>query len=195
MIRTQGQVKSIAVGGRSQPGPMQGDGATKGARVLTYEELSKMVLITDGASDGAFIPQVREISQHAGYLICSHWHSTQISGAYFNSFRFDPPLFLNLRTQRVGVRNNYRATNLQVPLHYTFDASDCRLFFTARDMVDVSNLWSRVARTAWGNSSCVAGSTGWHDATKHPGPVTSPGPGAGSDKLQAAGKGTRHSIS
>jgi hypothetical protein len=59
MMRTQGQVKSIAVGGRPQPGPMQGDGATKGARVLTYDELRTMVFIADNATNGTLIPQVR----------------------------------------------------------------------------------------------------------------------------------------
>lgn len=47
----------------------------------------------------------------------------------------------------------------QTPLQFIYEASNCRLFFTAEDQYDISNLWTRVANVAWGNGKCVEGST------------------------------------
>lgn len=67
------------------------------------------------------------------------------------------------RAPRVNFRNNLRQGDTSLtPLHFVYEAADCRIFYTPEMIVNVTAQWTTVANIAFkGNSSiCVQGSTG-----------------------------------
>lgn len=64
------------------------------------------------------------------------------------------------KNYRFNLRNAYHDGDAtQTPLQFVYEAANCRLFYKAEDIYDISFLWDRVANVAWGNGTCVAGST------------------------------------
>jgi hypothetical protein len=46
-----------------------------------------------------------------------------------------------------------------LPLEVTYEAANCKLFYSFESMVDVEKLWAQVADVAWKKGKCVEGST------------------------------------
>ncbi|KAK4443053.1 hypothetical protein QBC34DRAFT_478567 [Podospora aff. communis PSN243] len=46
-----------------------------------------------------------------------------------------------------------------IPLHFTYEAANCKLFFTWDALTSVEALWKQVADVAWKGGKCVKGST------------------------------------
>jgi hypothetical protein len=73
-----------------------------------------------------------------------------------------PPLgpgFAKSSRFSISLRNNYSPNDPTVPLQFAYQATNCRLFYKAEDVISVVPLWNRVARVAWENETCVPGST------------------------------------
>ncbi|GAB7344689.1 hypothetical protein MBLNU457_3168t1 [Dothideomycetes sp. NU457] len=147
-MKTQGKVKSIAIGGRPQAAPMQAVGATKGARLIQFSTIYLAVI-----SFAATMSASQLLSLSSGPL-----------GAIYNATQ---PLIRTNGGQNAAVNglNNYRMSDpTQTPLQFVYEAADCRLFYTPAMIQNVTNVWSAVADVQWGgpNSTvrCVAGSTG-----------------------------------
>ena len=50
-----------------------------------------------------------------------------------------------------------------MPLQFVYEESDCRILYTKKMTVDVTEIWKAVANSAWdgyGESSCIAGDLG-----------------------------------
>lgn len=74
----------------------------------------------------------------------------------------DPPLgpALGEEVPNFNLRNAYKPNDAsQTPTQFIYEAANCRLFYTASDLYDMAGLWRRVANVAWGNGTCVQGST------------------------------------
>ena len=146
-MKTQGNVTSIAIGGRPHTGPMQAVGATKGARLISFQTIYLAVV-----SFAATMSTQDLLKLASGPL-----------GAIFNATQ---PI---LRTggglnAAVNGLNNYRMNDTtQTPLQFVNEAADCRLFYTPAMIQNISNVWSAVAQVQWGGSNstvkCVANST------------------------------------
>lgn len=60
----------------------------------------------------------------------------------------------------VNFRNNIRmGDNSVTPLHFVYEAADCRFFYTPEMYTDQTLVWDMAYQLAWGNATCVAGST------------------------------------
>lgn len=46
-----------------------------------------------------------------------------------------------------------------LPLEVTYEAANCKLFYSFESMVDVEKLWAQAAEVAWKKGKCVHGST------------------------------------
>lgn len=59
----------------------------------------------------------------------------------------------------LNVRDNILRDHLQdgVPAQFVYEATDCRLFYTPRSIVDPQEQWRQAAEAAWGSGGCVAG--------------------------------------
>lgn len=135
MMISQGKVRSVAMGGRPFHGPMQGVGGTKGAQVQSFALLQAYanvsVLLESPPSD-ANLPSLDA-----------------------------PPMYPVLGTDSptLNWRNNYSPDDTTTPLQFKYEAANCRLFFRAQDVFNMTELWLQVANAAWGTQTCVQGSS------------------------------------
>jgi Peptidase family S41 len=134
-MKTQGQVKSIVVGGRPEYGPQQAVGGTKGANDFPFDYL----LYEAQAAEAAITDPIANASAYA-----------DLPG----------PLPLYVPQGAVNFRDQIR-NHSDFPLHFLYEAADCRLFFTPASIKNVSALWDQVVDVTWnGKAGCVRGSTG-----------------------------------
>ncbi|KAF2496952.1 peptidase S41 family protein-like protein [Lophium mytilinum] len=143
LMHTQSGVRTIALGGRPQLGPMQAVGGTKGSLVLqsTYlASLSNIVLQEFATSQSE----------------ADHW-----SGFLLGDFA------INANAASVNFQDNIRKGDEKagVPTQFVNDTADCRLWMTPQMYLNVSAVWDEVAAVAWGGKGgvldegkCVGGS-------------------------------------
>jgi hypothetical protein len=153
LMREQGHVQTIFIGGLPQAGPAQGVGGSKGSQVLDMSlimQFMKAAVHTTQEFYGKEAAQVMN-STAVGALAAgtqlvkrsSHDSSSSpISGAV-NS----------LNAQRQGDKTD-------TPLQFIVEQSDCRLFDTIESFLDPVLLWKRAVDAKWGEGKCVEGSQG-----------------------------------
>jgi hypothetical protein len=141
MVQQSG-VRSIAVGGRPQLGPMVTVGGTKGTLVLPslyMEALSTYIT-------ASFSPSNAQKSEWASFLPAQ------------------PPIAV--MDASVNFQDNIRAglESAGVPTQFLNDTASCRMWYEPDDLLNVTRLWEKTAQVAFGNagkmddSRCVAGS-------------------------------------
>lgn len=147
-LKSYAGLQFISVGGRPQTGPMQAIGGVKGSQIFP------------------FATTINE-------LWVQLWHSTNnvfrnsVNGTIWEYFNGVPAL----RSSAGGVngRNHYRiGDKTETPLHFVYEASDCRIWWTREMLSDPTFLWSRVANiafkerkgTQFNSKYCVKDSTG-----------------------------------
>ena len=172
LLKNQGAVRTIAVGGRPQDGPMQGVGGTKGAQVFSWDDI--------------------QLRMQATYFLGSPEQQAQWDKMDLGKTAFATQLFKRSAYQGgkiaggVNLKDNLRQNDASgTPLEFMYEAADCRMFFTAAMVTDVTALWKGVADRMFknGTSMCVAGSTG------NPTAVSAGGQKRAGDGTIAAGKG------
>ncbi|KAL2075024.1 hypothetical protein VTL71DRAFT_8804 [Oculimacula yallundae] len=131
-MRTQAGVKSIAMGGRPQPGPIQGVGGIKGAQVLQFGEIysyAQTALKTASAAQAAILK------------------------------RLTPYPINRSASSAINVRDNILPDNVNdgLPAQFVREETDCRLFYTQEMITDVTALWKAAAGAAFNGAKCVAG--------------------------------------
>ncbi|KAK5712816.1 hypothetical protein LTR15_011809 [Elasticomyces elasticus] len=148
MMKQQAHVKQIAFGGRKQYGPMQGVGSVKGANIFSFDTIQDFVgeaLGTDATPE----QQITLQAQWGGLLNGSTQavlRAALVSGS---------------PQANVNARNNIRdGDDSETPLQFVYEASDCRLFYTAQQILEQKYVWDATYNAMWGNGTCVHGSTG-----------------------------------
>ncbi|KAH6011513.1 hypothetical protein HBI83_161230 [Parastagonospora nodorum] len=136
-MMTQAGVRTVAVGGRPEPGPMQAVGGSRGARVYHASELDE---------DFGFVSDTIKNSTAAAQL----------------PSRSDTGMWITDAT--INIRDQVRA-NETTPLHFKYGAADCRIYYTLDNIFNTTRLWRDAAKATWDDRSlCVAGSTGFPSA-------------------------------
>ncbi|KAK1836465.1 hypothetical protein QBC39DRAFT_367282 [Podospora conica] len=169
-------VRTIVAGGRPSPGPMQAVSGSRGARQYSAHHLdvafSKAINVSSAAA-----PALPEIPPDGTHRDTGMW--TPFAG-------------INLRDQ---IR---RADD--VPLQFRYEPADCRVYYTLRNIYNMTQLWRDVAAAAWVDPSlCVPGSTGKSStpalgSRPAPRPPTLPKSGAkNGENRPAAGTGSSYS--
>lgn len=154
----QAGVKVVAIGGRPTTGPMQGMAAGRGARSYSLSVLDANIGFAQGllASTG---------SPDANFLP----NRTTANDVYIVDAG------VNLRDQ---VRQND-----ETPLQFTYEAADCRIFWTPKTIFNYAALWQYSADAIWSNGSlCVSGSTGYSNNGSQAAADESPAPPSPSSK-------------
>jgi hypothetical protein len=150
-LTAQAGIKTVAVGGRPQGGPMQAVGGVKGANVYSWVNIYGLV----NASYTLETP-----AQQA------QWAGTEL--AQYSSL----PLSRALPSYGINVRDGIRAGDeTQTPLQFIYQAADCRIWYTAQMAVNVTALWEKVAEVAWGGGKCVDGAVGLGPREARPAPL------------------------
>ncbi|KAK1976383.1 hypothetical protein LZ30DRAFT_603618 [Colletotrichum cereale] len=141
-MKSQGNVKTVVMGGRPDGGLMQGIGGTKGAQVLPFKQIfedSRTLLAT--AYTNLSVTQKASLSQLTSL-----------------PFRRSTGATLNVRDQ---ILRNDIGTG--VPAQFVNEPADCRLYWTLGMLSDVREIWKAAAHSTWNGGGCVAG-TGFGEA-------------------------------
>lgn len=119
-------VKTVAVGGVPQYGPMQARGGTRGALSYTSADLDR---------------------DFAAARACNE--------TIDDTLPLRPPIYREVTTLRVNVRDQIRKGEDQ-PLQFAYEAADCRIFFTKDTFNWFPALWQYAADAVFHNAStCV----------------------------------------
>jgi hypothetical protein len=135
-MRLQGGVKSIAMGGRPNRLPIQGIGGTKGANNYDFGTIRRLTTL---AINMRTAEQVQNWTAAINYSDLPTNRSTDSS---------------------LNVRDNILRDHLEdgIPAQFVYEAADCRLYYEPSMITNVTEIWRKVANTAWGSGKCVAGS-------------------------------------
>jgi hypothetical protein len=144
-MRQQIGVQVVAMGGRPNDDIIQAVGGTKGANNWAWSDIAITVLDLYSRSDAATKAewQKGEMSQFNSYL------------PFKRAYDGDPQL-----NMRDAVREG---DDSGVPLQFKYEPADCRLYYTADMMLDMTSMWQAAADAKWlGTRDCAAG--GFRDA-------------------------------
>jgi hypothetical protein len=133
-LRLQGGVKSIAMGGRPQPGPIQGVGGIKGAQTLSYGSIYSYVSTAQNLGTGT--PEQK--AALARYSTLPIQRST---------------------SSAVNSRDAILPDNVNdgTPAQYIAEEADCRLYWTEAMVKDVTEIWKAAANAAFNGAKCAYG--------------------------------------
>ncbi|KAF2797233.1 hypothetical protein K505DRAFT_269916 [Melanomma pulvis-pyrius CBS 109.77] len=155
LLKNQGGVRTIAIGGQPKFGPMQGIGGTKGAQSFEWDDVQTrtQVIYFLGSPD-----QQRE------------WNKTDLGKTAWATSLFMRSAYSGGRAAGgINLRDNLRRDDTsQTPLEFIYEAADCRMWYTAPMINDVTQVWKgvvdRMFTSGKGNSTgvqgCVKDSTG-----------------------------------
>jgi hypothetical protein len=156
MMKWQGKVKSITMGGRPQNGPIQYIGGVKGNQVYNLPQLGEFVFPFYANADHAAI----ETANTTGLkTLADLGEYVQLRSAYPTGAESTSAVSFNLMSSIA------EGDETSTPLQFVYEAADCRLWWMAGDLVEITNLWKRVAANAFGLNGnkifgqCVSGST------------------------------------
>lgn len=148
-LKSYAGIQFISVGGRPQTGPMQAVGGVKGSQVFPF----------DTVIEGIWYELLWNTPQNP--------FRTSVNGTVWEYFNGEP--VLRSSAGAVNGRNHYRiGDKTETPLHFVYEASDCRIWWTEEMLSDPTFLWSRVANiafkerrgTQFNSKFCVQDSTG-----------------------------------
>lgn len=137
LMRQQGHVKTIALGGRPNKDIIQAVGGVKGTNDYPYDYILSGV----------------ELPFQLQYLHDDAYYNKTALADYSNL-----PL-LRSTDSVVNARDGVRQGDTsETPLQFRYETADCRIYYTPEMVVDETAVWKTVADTAFnGISHCVAG--------------------------------------
>ncbi|KZZ88772.1 Peptidase S41 [Moelleriella libera RCEF 2490] len=140
-----GGVRTVAFGGRPRKGPMQIMGGVRGAQSASFD------LIAENVRD------VYQLLQESGGKLLSKEEQRLANDTMPLPIRGFP---LKLLGGNVNFRNAYQQNDTELPLQFEYQAADCRLFYTLRNIFDPASTWTDAKKAIWGGAKCVDDSTG-----------------------------------
>jgi hypothetical protein len=136
-MKQQAGVSTIAMGGRSNAGPIQAIGGVKGVNNFQWGYITSLAQL---ALKLAPADQMSKFNSSA--------MKSMLSYTVFN--RAGAPPGVNVRD---GVRKGDKSGTA---LQFVYEEADCRLYYTPEMTVDASAVWKAAADAKWGkNGKCV----------------------------------------
>lgn len=154
-----GNVRTLALGGLPQHGPMQIMGGVRGGQSATFDRL------LDIASDATSLLQ-------NDTTILSDAERDALNKTLPTPYWQWP---VKANAGQVNLRNAYQEGDDDLPLQFAYQAADCRLFYTYENLVRPATVWAAAARAVWGcdgagnggTGACVPGSEGGMGSRGH----------------------------
>lgn len=157
MMRLQGGVKSIAMGGRPSTSQIQAIGGVKGSSDNTYDDIfqvSKPQPINSELSN-------KFINQIASLIVQKTAQNSTVSGASkyptlaaISDLPQNRSIDNAMNTQDHILPDNFKDG---VPAQYVNEPADCRMFYTPSMILDISKMWEAAADAAFNGKACVVG--------------------------------------
>jgi hypothetical protein len=149
MVQQSG-VKTIAVGGRANTGPMQAVGGTKGSLVLQAEYFQSV----------------------ASYMIQTFAETKSDVDDW--TALLPTPFSINAHAASVNFQDNIRKglESDGIPTQFLNDSASCRIWYEPQMYLNVTQTWSKVAEVAFGKDggldedACVSGSVATKEEQK-----------------------------
>ncbi|KAG5999430.1 hypothetical protein E4U43_002083 [Claviceps pusilla] len=173
-LRLLGGVKSIAMGGRPKPGPIQGVGGVKGGQSLDYASLhSYLASVSELTTDSAIKAEMDR----------------------YSTLPIERSTVASLNVRDVILQKNM---NDGVPAQFVYEAADCRLYWTAPMISDVTEVWKAAANAAFNGAKCanggIAGSKPGRRSESAPVSRRGPAPARLADKVDKTPVTNTHSL-
>lgn len=151
LMREQGQVQTIMIGGRPVNEPMQGVGDSKGIQILGFAVLHSVANTTVNMNAALDNSRNFDKSTAVGRLLGADQVIKIVArGDATTPFAGSANSLNNLRER----------DETKTPLEFVYEAADCKLFYTRETWPDPRALWKYVADVQWRGGKCVEGSTG-----------------------------------
>lgn len=154
---TRQGVRTVVAGGRPEPGPMQVSGS-RGAAIYWTDILDDDFRRAGNYSTiaNATLPNIPLDSDIRDRGIWTDW------------------IAINLRDQ---VRAEEKKEEEPIPLQFRYEAADCRIYYTLKNLYNMTQLWLDAASATWDDPSlCVDGSRGFSTTPSEEGKVKPPPP-------------------
>ncbi|KAF6806482.1 hypothetical protein CSOJ01_08830 [Colletotrichum sojae] len=143
-LRNIAGVKTVTVGGRPENGPIQAVTGTRGGHIV---ELSELAEISRIALDISSDYELRSVTPDDEVL----WRAANASTV---TKRAGGGLWVQM------VDKLRKDVETRTPLQFTYEAADCRIFYTAESWADPFEAWKQTWSAHTDYSKCVEGSTG-----------------------------------
>ncbi|KAM0546730.1 hypothetical protein ACHAPJ_010658 [Fusarium lateritium] len=152
LMTNVGGVRSLAFGGRPRKEPMQIMGSVRGAQSASFTTLIDEMVDTANST----LQDLDEDDLPEGFMktVQKSWPIGVAS------------LPLQISDGNVNLRNAYQEGNSDLPLQFEYQAADCRLYFTAENVLEPATGWAAAKEAIWGSAGCVQGSTGGKGSLK-----------------------------
>lgn len=149
-LRINGGVKSVAFGGRPQTGPIQGVGGVKGSQIYQIADVFEL------SEDGTFLG-----TNAANEAVLQNVSTLPIARSTAGS---------------MNVRDQILRTNLEdgLPAQFVVEHADCRLYWTAPMVTDITEVWKAAAGAAFNNAKCANGGISYKAPTSYVRPAANP---------------------
>ncbi|KAJ5038468.1 uncharacterized protein L3040_007326 [Drepanopeziza brunnea f. sp. 'multigermtubi'] len=137
-MRSSAGVKSVVMGGRPQPGPMQTVGGVKGSQSFLWEDVlnySQDALNNASEAQAAILRKITSLPMNR----------SSVAG--------------------LNIRDTIAPSNIDdgLPAQFVRTEADCRLFFTQDMITDVTAIWKAAAGAAFNGGKCIAGGIAQRD--------------------------------
>ncbi|KAI1429011.1 hypothetical protein F5Y12DRAFT_587761 [Xylaria sp. FL1777] len=144
LMTNAGGVRALTFGGRPRSEPMQVMGGVRGAQSLALSDL-----------DTELSAAVARVNDDPSLFTQAQ---VNLADEVWPKSLQDLPLFVS--GGGVNLRNAYQEGADHLPLQFDYQASDCRLFYTAQNLADPASTWADAKAAIWGDGGCVSNSTG-----------------------------------
>ena len=146
-LKWQAGVKTIVAGGLPIEGPVQAVGGVKARRKLAIDTINPLIQYfyqnaPDDLQAWANETKLKVLFEDGDYLQTRSWMSVNVGNAIL------------------------AGDETSTPLQFVYEAADCKLWWQAEHIFNITSLWSLVAEAAFGLNgaqkweACVPGSTG-----------------------------------
>lgn len=138
LMRQQGKVKTVAMGGLPKEGIIQAVGGVKGVNDYPWDFIYTLVNSTFALAT----PEQQIQFNDTELGLYGQYPFTRATANYAVNFRD-------------GLREG---DTTETPLQFVYEAADCRIYYTPEMTVDVTAIWKTVADSVWNDkNACVAG--------------------------------------
>ncbi|KAI1139996.1 hypothetical protein F5Y05DRAFT_338061 [Hypoxylon sp. FL0543] len=139
----QQDVKTVSVGGRPQAGVMQSVGGVEGSEVMMFAAISAI------AAQAITVPtdaaEKQQLQNGELGLLAEGYAVKRLLSPDLGSINF---------------KNNFAPSDSQTPLQFTYEAANCRFFYTTEMITSPELVWQYAVNATWTdpNKYCVEGS-------------------------------------
>ncbi|KAI0550335.1 hypothetical protein F4679DRAFT_542972 [Xylaria curta] len=144
LMTNVGGVRALTFGGRPRTEPMQVMGGVRGAQAYEFSDIDNDISVASFlvSNDPSLLTKAQITLADDVLPIGVKNLPLVIYGGGFN------------------LRNAYQEGADYLPLQFDYQASDCRLFYTAENVANPASTWSDAKDAIWGDAGCVSNSTG-----------------------------------